>query len=86
MPELTVTRLESDEHTKLKSDWPTAENMPVFGQREHSLVVEAVAEAEAPCVREHEGEVAALDALAQQSNWSHAPPADLEGGESKPHM
>ena len=63
-----------------------ADIRPVSGQVEHSVAVAATAEAAAPCVREHEGEVAALDALAQQSNWSHAPPSDLEAGERKPHM
>ena len=86
LPELSATRLKFDLHTRLKVNWHIAESMPVSGQMEQSVVVEAIAEAEAPCVREHHGEVAALDALAQQSNWSPAPPADLEAGERKPHM
>lgn len=47
--------------------------------------MEATAEAEAR-VREHGGELAALDALAQHSNWSNAPAADLNGDDRKTHV
>jgi len=57
----------------------------VWGQRGHSGVVEATAEVGGQ-VREQSGEMAALDSLAEHSNWTHSPPADLENDDRKPHM